>query len=165
MIQGTLESLTGCIRVITSFASLDSNSKRFMSSLMNHKSTESDKSCLSMIDSIVCECKFMHEEKIIRCKPCGLNGNATDPNLVTCCQSIGRLAKKYGITSGYWEDMFYLTLDTAVPNRELLCSLLNEKYSAKLLSSSVCDRHSTFEEKSITLVERWNLPDSTLLLS
>lgn len=161
--QGTLESLIGCIRVLTTFTSLDANSKRFINSLLdssNEANTSSTKELGSMIDSIICECKFMHEEKIIRCKPCGLNGHHTDPKLVNCCQKINRLAKKYGITSGYWEDMFYLTLDSAVPNRELLCSILSEKYNTKLLSSNVCDKHSSFEENSnITLVERWSIPD------
>lgn len=75
--QGHLESLIGCIRVLTSFTSLDANSKRFINSLLDADSegTSSSKSLVNMIDSIICECKFMHEEKIIRCKPCGLNGN------------------------------------------------------------------------------------------
>ncbi len=185
--QGHLESLIGCIRVLTTFTSLDANSKRFISSLLdaNNEGTSASKNLVNMIDTIICECKFMHEEKIIRCKPCGLNGNfirffifsildsemfwikcvdvkghTTDPKLVNCCQQINRLAKKYGITSGYWEDMFYLSLDSGVPNRELLCSILSEKYKAKMLSSNVCDRHSTFEENSnINLVERWCIPD------
>lgn len=89
-----------------------------------------------------------------------LTGHTTDPKLINCCQQINRLAKKYGITSGYWEDMFYLSLDSAVPNRELLCSILSEKYKAKLLSSNVCDRDSSFAENSnINLVERWCIAD------
>lgn len=173
--QGTIESLIGCVRVLTTFTSLDSNSKRFINSLLDSgnlnmninnsnneasSSSSSSKACVSMIDSIICECKFMHEEKIIRCKPCGLNGHTTDPKLINCCQQINRLAKKYGITSGYWEDMFYLTLDSAVPNRELLCSILSDKYNSKLLSSNVCDRHSSYEDTAnIALIERWSIPD------
>jgi len=164
--QGTLESLIGCIRVLTTFTSLDANSKRFVKSLLdpNTEYSSNTKASLPMIDSIICECKFMHEEKIIRCKPCGLNGNATDPKLVNCCQQIGRLAKKYGITSGYWEDMFYLTLESAVPNREHLCTIFSEKFNAKLLSSNVCDRHSSYEDNSnMNLIERWNIPDLSVI--
>ena len=75
--QGHLESLIGCIRVLTTFTSLDANSKRFISSLLdaNNEGTSASKNLVNMIDTIICECKFMHEEKIIRCKPCGLNGN------------------------------------------------------------------------------------------
>ncbi len=77
--QGTLESLIGCIRVLTTFTSLDTNSKRFLNSLLTNDTdaaggTSSNSAVVSMIDTIICECKFMHEEKIIRCKPCGLNG-------------------------------------------------------------------------------------------
>lgn len=71
--------------------------------------------------------------------------------------------KKIGITTGYWEDMFYLTLESAVPNREQLCSIMSEKHNAKLLSSSVCDRRSSYDENSTsTLVERWYLTDTNL---
>ena len=113
----------------------------------------------NLLDSFVCECKFMHEEKIICCKPCGLIG-ANDANLANMCTSVVRLAKRFGITTGYWEDMFYLTLESGVPNREKLCSVLNEKHSGKLLSSCVCDRRSTYDENSTsTLVERWYLTD------
>ena len=113
----------------------------------------------NLLDSFVCECKFMHEEKIICCKPCGLIG-ANDANLANMCTSVVRLAKRFGITTGYWEDMFYLTLESGVPNREKLCSVLNEKHSGKLLSSCMCDRRSTYDENSTsTLVERWYLTD------
>lgn len=107
--QGSLESLTGCIRILNTFTTLDANSKRFMNNLMNPASGSSSSAnslpTLSQLDKFVCECKFHQEEKIICVKPCGLTGG--DPNIVTACQAVVRLAKKYGITTGYWEDMFY----------------------------------------------------------
>ncbi len=110
--QGSLESLTGCIRILNTFTSLDSNSKKFMNILMNPTSSGSSNSnslpSLSQLDKFVCECKFHQEEKIICVKPCGLNGG--DPSIVAACQAVVRLAKKYGITTGYWEDMFYREL-------------------------------------------------------
>ena len=60
---------------------------------------------INQLDKFVCECKFHQEEKIICIKPCGINGG--DPNIVSICQYVVRLAKKFGITVGYWEDMFY----------------------------------------------------------
>lgn len=162
--QGSLESLVGCIRILNSFSALDANSKRFMNCLMTQSvpnstanGTTQNLPALNIIDSFVCECKFMHEEKLICCKPCGLTGG-TDTHFVNVCQAIVRLAKRYGITTGYWEDMFYLTLENAVPNREQLCSILNEKHNAKLLSSCVCDRRYD-ENSTSTLIERWCLPD------
>jgi len=165
--QGTLESLIGCIRILSSIASLDPNSRRFMNCLMNQGASSDGKNDNGLsnvistlnLDGFVCECKFMHEEKIICCKPCGVTGT-NDPSLTNMCTAIVRLAKRFGITTGYWEDMFYLTLDTNVPNREKLCSILNEKHNGKLLSSCVCDRRSTYDENSTsTLVERWYLSE------
>lgn len=111
--QGTLESLTGCIRVLNTFTSFDPNSKRFMNNLLNPASAPTPGSSsppihlpsIPQLDRFICECKFHNEEKIVCVKPCGLNGG--DPNIVNICQAIVRLAKKYGITTGYWEDMFY----------------------------------------------------------
>lgn len=103
--QGSLESLTGCIRLLTTFTALDPNSKKFMNNLLNPpQGSSSTLPTTNQLDKFVCECKFHHEEKIVCIKPCGLNG---DPNVANVCQSIVRLAKKYGITTGYWEDMFY----------------------------------------------------------
>ncbi len=108
----------------------------------------------------------MHEEKIICCKPCGLNvgsGGQSDTSLVNLCQAIMRLAKRHGVTTGYWEDMFYLSLDAAVPNREQICATLSDRYQAKLLSSSVCERRASYDEAATsTLVERWNVPDAKM---
>lgn len=160
--QGTLETIIGCIKILGTISSLDTNSKRFLSCLTNSNATNSNGASTNipanLIDNFVCECKFMHEDKIISCKPCGLNGSGNDPNLVNLCQSIVRLAKRYGITTGYWEDMFYLSLESSAPNREQLCSTLTEKNSAKLLSSCVCDRRGSYDENSnSSLVERWFL--------
>lgn len=111
--QGSLESLIGCIRILGALSSLDANSRRFMNCLMSQNGTTlsssngnnsnntsnggtSPQNNVSIIDCFVCECKFMHEEKIICCKPCGLNGGGSDANLVNLCQSIVRLAKRYG---------------------------------------------------------------------
>lgn len=117
--QGTLESLTGSIRILNTFTNFDSNSKRFMNNLLNSGSGAANTSSgsasppiqlpsLVQLDRFVCECKFHNEEKIVCIKPCGLVGG--DPNIVNICQSVVRLAKKYGITTGYWEDMFYCKL-------------------------------------------------------
>ena len=168
--QGTLESLIGCIRILSSIASLDANSRRFMNCLISQGSsndTKIDNGTSNFIatlnlEQFVCECKFMHEEKLICCKPCGATGT-NDPNLTNMCTAIVRLAKRFGITTGYWEDMFYLTIDTSVPNREKLCSTLNDKHNGKLLSSCVCDRRSTYDENTTsTLVERWYITDLNL---
>lgn len=178
--QGTLESIIGCIRIMSVLNALDSNSKRFLNSLIqpqpvtpsappasttNKPSQQTNNASVNRLmplsDSFVCECKFMQEEKIICCKPCGLN-NTSDASVTNLCQSIIRLAKRYGITTGYWEDMFYLTFDSSIPNREQLCSILNSKYNAKLLNTSVCDRRSSYDDNlTSTLVERWYLPDIT----
>lgn len=189
--QGSLESLIGCVRILTTLSALDANSKRFMNTVMKQyfkgsatttttgtnnsgqvvsagavpvkAGSPNGTNQMPLIDSFVCECKFMHEEKIICCKPCGMSGGA-DPNLVNLCQSIVRLAKRFGITTGYWEDMFYLTLESSVPNREQLCAKLREQHNAKLLSSAVCDRR--YEENSTsTLVERWHLAEPTFACS
>lgn len=111
------------------------------------------------IDCFVCECKFMHEEKLICCKPCGLSG-PTDPKLVALSQTIVRLAKRCGLSTSYWEDMFYLSMEATCPNREHLCAILNDKHGGKLLTSSVCDHRSSYDENTnCTLIERWFLPD------
>jgi hypothetical protein len=164
--QGSIESIVGCIKILTVFSSLDSNSKRFMSNLLTPSSSSSSTSSLignsQLLNSFVCEFKFMHEEKLICCKPCGLS-SSTDVNLVNLCQAIVRLAKKYGITTGYWDDMFYLTLESSVTNREQLCSILGDKSSAKLLSSCICDRRSAYDENATsTLIERWQLMSNDL---
>jgi hypothetical protein len=168
--QGSIESIIGCIKILSVFSALDSNSKRFMSNLLNpsHSSSSSSSSAAALIgnanliNSFVCEFKFMHEEKLICCKPCGLNAS-TDVNLVNLCQAIVRLAKKYGITTGYWDDMFYLTLESNVTNREQLCSILGDKSQAKLLSSCICDRRSSYDENATsTLIERWQLMSNDL---
>jgi hypothetical protein len=54
-----------------------------------------------------------------------------------------------------------VALEFGVPNRELLCSSLTEKYNGKLLSTSVCDRRAYNDENSscISLIERWYLPE------
>ena len=169
--QGTLESLIGCLRIIGSISFLDANSKRFMNCLTtndakneNGASNNNSNSPLNVLDGFVCEFKFMHEEKMICCKPCGVTGS-NDTNLTNMCTTVVRLAKRFGITTGYWEDMFYLTLESSVPNREKLSSILNEKHNGKLLSTCVCDRRSTYDENSTsTLVERWYLSDLTPFL-
>lgn len=165
--SGTIESLIGCIHVLHSINSLDANSKRFISCLMS-QSTSKD---VSLIDGFVCECKFMHEEKLICCKPCGVGsaaqhtngGGLGEANLANVCSQVVRLAKRFGITTGYWEEMFYLGLDCAAvqPNRESLSLLLNEKHNGKLLSTCVAASRSTYDENSTSsLVERWYLSDS-----
>lgn len=163
--QGSIVSLIGCIRVLGIFTTLDANSRRFMSFLLNqHQPTSSDSSLNQLpaklaIDCFVCECKLMHEEKLICCKPCGLNG-PTDPKLVSLSQTIVKLAKRCGLSTSYWEDMFYLSMEASCPNREHLSAILNDKHNGKLLSSSVCDHRSSFDENTnSTLIERWSLPD------
>jgi hypothetical protein len=167
--QGSIESIVGCIKILAVFSSLDSNSKRFMNNLLTPSSSSSSNSSSSslignsqLLNSFVCEFKFMHEEKLICCKPCGLT-SSTDVNLVNLCQAIVRLAKKYGITTGYWDDMFYLTLESSVTNREQLCSILGDKSNAKLLSSCICDRRSSYDENATsTLIERWQVMSNDL---
>lgn len=182
--HGSLESLTGCIKILNLLTALDNNSRRFVNSLIKQfrpasssggeiKSVEIDMNRVNLnpadsssaapvlppsvdpIDSLVCECKFMHEDKIICCKPCGLNGKQ-DANLAHLSQLIVRLSKRYGITIGYWEDTFYLTLSGSLPNREQFSSVLRNNNKGKLLSSNVCDKRSDDTSK-ITLVERWYL--------
>ena len=171
--QGSIESITGCIKILNVFSSLDSNSKRFMNNLLNPATAGNGSSSVAsgvnsltsnqnLLNAFVCEFKFMHEEKLICCKPCGLNSN-TDVNLVNLCQAVVRLAKKYGITTGYWDDMFYLTLECSVSNREQLCSILTDKSNARLLSSCICDRRSAYDEPALsTLIERWQCMSADL---
>ncbi len=148
MHQGQIETIVGCIKVLSTISSLDKKSKKFIKGLLNSNEE---------IDLFICECKFMHDEKVICCKPCGTNfKNTADSNCSSSiCQVIMRLAKKYGITTGYWEEMLYLNLSFEAPNRELLCSSL-DKFNGKLLNSSVCDRRGNYEENYI-LVERWRI--------
>ncbi|CAF0967805.1 unnamed protein product [Brachionus calyciflorus] len=154
--QGTMETLIGCIRIMSAINSLDANSKKFLTTLLNPPSNSTNPVQNKSLENFVCEFKFMHEEKIICCKPCGLSGSATDPGLLNLTQSIFRLAKRFGITTGYWEDMFYLGLECAAPNREQFCSILAEKSNAKLLSSCVCDRRTSYDDtNNCSLVERW----------
>lgn len=157
--QGSLESYIGCIKVLGTLIELDVNSKKFMKYLTITKG----------LDSFVCECKFIHEDKIICCKPCGLNATSGsgDQKLIGLCQSVVRVAKQFGMTTGYWEDMFYLCVDQSAPNREQLSSILNEKHNAKLLSSCMCDSIKSKSSSSYassdehgsknSLVERWHI--------
>jgi hypothetical protein len=159
--QGTLDSIIGCVRLLSLVSSLDANSKRFLNYLINQNRLNNPKENQPtlIVDSFICECKFMHEEKIICCKPCGL-GTGADANLINLCQSIVRLAKRYGIQTGYWEDMFYLTVESSMPNREQLSSLFTDKYNAKLLSTTMCDKRSSYDENlTVTLIERWHIPE------
>ena len=159
--QGSLESIIGCIRVLSALTTLDNNSKRFLKSLIEPQTKQQQQvsPMLPLTDSFVCEFKFMHEEKIISCKPCGIS-NTSDQAITNLCQSIIRLAKRYGISTGYWEDMFYLTCESMIPNREQFCSFLNNKFNARLLNSNVCEKRPSYDENSTnTLVERWYLPD------
>jgi len=150
--QGNLESIIGCIRVLSALSTLDTNSKRFLKSLVEPQNSTNR----PLIDSFVCECKFMNDEKIISCKPCGISSQA----VTNICQTVMRLAKRYGISTGYWEDMFYLSFDNIIPNREQFCSVLNNKFNAKLLNSNICEKRPSYDENSTnTLVERWFLPD------
>lgn len=174
--QGSIVSLIGCIRTLSVLSSLDANSRRFLNYLLNNSNGNASSASSSSnntsntntspsikIDCFVCECKFMHEEKLICCKPCGLN-SPTDAKLVNLSQSIVRLAKRCGLTTSYWEDMFYLSLDSSVPNREHLCSILTEKYAGKLMTSTVCDHRSSYEENTnCTLIERWHIADISSL--
>jgi hypothetical protein len=164
--QGTLESIIGCVRVLTVLSSLDTNSKRFLNCLMQQPFPMSNQqNQKTLIDSFVCECKFMQEERLICCKPCGFN-NASDPLIASLCQNILRLAKRYGITTGYWDDMFYLTFDSTIPNREQLCSILNSRYNSKLVNTCICDRRTSYDDTThCTLVERWYMPDIQCLKS
>jgi hypothetical protein len=159
--QGTLDSIIGCVRLLSLVSALDANSKRFLNYLINQNKLNNPKENQSalIVDSFICECKFMHEEKIICCKPCGL-GSGADASLINLCQSIVRVAKRYGIQTGYWEDMFYLNVESSMPNREQLSSLFTDKYNAKLLSTAMCDKRSTYDENStVTLIERWHIPE------
>ena len=152
--QGNLESMIGCIRVLNALSTLDTNSKRFLKSLVEPQNS----TLVALIDSFVCEFKFMHEEKIISCKPCGMSDQA----VTNLCQTVIRLAKRYSISTGYWEDMFYLSFDNIIPNREQFCSVLNNKFNAKLLNSNICEKRPSYDENSTnTLVERWFLPDAS----
>lgn len=159
--QGTLETLIGSIRIMGTINSLEPKSKKFINCLIN--SNELNQSAkLKDLDTFVCEFKFMHEEKMISCKPCGVNGNSPDPQLMTMLQAVFRLAKKLGISTGYWEEIFYIGLETAAPNREQFCSILAEKTNAKLLSSCVCDRRGSLEDtNNCSLVERWHITELT----
>lgn len=87
--QGTIDSIIGSIRIISGLKCLDPNSKRFLNELMDIQPT---------LDFFICEFKFMHEEKIICCKPCGQK----DPDITisNLSQKIFKLAKKFGITTG-----------------------------------------------------------------
>ena len=87
--QGTIDSIIGSIRIITGLKCLDSNSKRFLSNLIDIQPS---------LDYFICEFKFMHEEKIICCKPCGQKDS--DIALSNMSHAIFKLAKKYGITTG-----------------------------------------------------------------
>jgi len=67
--QGSLQTYVGCIKLLDAFTSLDSNSKKFMASLRSqYFKTSKDKPNENSIHSFVCECKFMHEEKLINIK-------------------------------------------------------------------------------------------------
>lgn len=157
--QGTLETLIGSIRIMKTIHSLEPKSKKFINSLVNSNGANQLPN-LKNLDAFVCEFKFMHEEKMVSCKPCGVNGSNVDPKLVDVLQTVFRLAKKLGISTGYWEEIFYLGLESAAPNREQFCSILAEQAKAKLLSSCVCDRRSSYEDtKNCSLIERWHITD------
>lgn len=169
--QGSIETIIGSIRILSLFSSLDPNSKRFMSNLVNHgnsasgggSNTASSQLNPNLLNAFVCEFRFMHEEKLICCKPCGLN-SSTDVNLVNLCQAVVKLAKKYGMATGYWDDMFYLSLESSVTNREQLCSILGEKSNGKLLSSCICDRRLAYDENNPSvLIERWTVMSNDLI--
>jgi hypothetical protein len=164
--QGTLESIIGCVRVLSVISSLDANSKRFLSCLVQQLShVPTQQNSKNTVDSFVCECKFMQEERLICCKPCGFN-KPSDPSTALLCQNIIRLAKRYGITTGYWEDMFYLTFDASIPNREQLCSILNNRCDSKLVNTCICDRRTSYDETThCTIIERWYVPDVNSLKS
>lgn len=150
--QGSVESIIGSIRVLTSLPCIGSNSRKFISSIVSANE--------KYIDAFICEFKFMHDEQILCCKPCALSTTTTDTHLTAISQSIHHKAKKYGITTGYWDDMFYLSLASMAPNREALSSFLHQKYSARLLSSSLNEKpSSTYEESQLStnLIERWSL--------
>lgn len=157
--QGTLETLIGSIRIMKTINSLEPKSKKFINSLIDSNES-SQLAKLKNLDTFVCEFKFMHEEKMVSCKPCGVNGTTADPQLINLLQTVFRLAKKLGISTGYWEEIFYLGLESAAPNREQFCSILAEQTKAKLLSSCVCDRRSSSEDlKNCSLVERWHISE------
>jgi hypothetical protein len=153
--SGTLETILGCITVLKAISSLEKNSKLFLNNLSNS----------NFFSSFICECKFMRDEKIICCKSCGLENNNNDnKNLNSMCQLIAPLAKKFGITTGYWEqDVFYLSLQTKTPNREAMSASLNEIFNGKLVSSCVCNKRTNGDDSMSSLVERWYIPDLTLL--
>lgn len=157
--QGTLETLIGSIQIISTINSLEPKSKKFINSLVNPNGSNQSAQ-LKNLSIFVCEFKFMHEEKMISCKPCGLNGKSPDPNLMNLLKTVFSLAKRLGISIGYWEEIFYLGLESAAPNREQFCSILAEKTNAKLLSSCVCDRRGSFEDtNNCSLVERWHITE------
>lgn len=67
------------------------------------------------------------------------------------------------LSVGYWDEVFYLRLEGAAPNREILSASLDQSHKAKLLSSSVCERNS-YEDSNTSkcfLVERWSLQNNS----
>ena len=101
----------------------------------------------------------MHDQKILSCRPVSsLNGGVADRATKVFTQAVFSKAKKYGVTTGYWDEIFYLQMETAAPNREILSSSLTQVHNGKLLSSSVNER-SSYEDsnKNCFLVERWSL--------
>jgi hypothetical protein len=152
--QGSLESIIGSIRILSVLTSLDLNSKKFLKAINNHSKAKKD-SLAYLLDNFVCECKVLPEERILSCKPCGINQSN---DVMNTSQTVIRFAKRYNVQTGYWEDMLYLSFESAIPNREQLCSALTGRYNAKLLNSSVCDRRHD-EHQTSALVERWYLPD------
>jgi hypothetical protein len=158
--QGTVETITGSIKILTALSSLDANSKRFLNCLFtnqnsstsapSHTSSSSTGQNPCNLDSFICEFKFMHEEKLVCCKPCN------EAKQSSLNQLVVRAAKRYAITTGYWDDMFYLAIESGAPNREQLSSILTEKFNCKLLSSCLSDRRASYDDNAPTnLVERW----------
>jgi len=190
--QGTVESIIGSLKILNVLSTLDSNSKRFLRTLLQRNQVSRSESLQRsanlyanlgpersssnsrlrannhsqntplITDSFICECKIMEEERLICCKPCGLN-TSNDNSMVNLSQTVIKMAKRYGVSTGYWEDHVYLPFESTIPNREQLSSILTAKYKAKLLNSSVCDRGSSYEENSKSiLVERWFLSNLDL---
>lgn len=148
--KGTIMSIIGCIRILNRLSCLNANSRRFIAYIMK---TEPN------IDKFICEIKFMHDEQILIIKPCGLRNSSSNNIRTKLSQNIFQLAKKYEITTGYWDEMFYLPMGNMVPTRELMCSFLRQNYNAKLLTSTLSDKSSNSGDyhESRMLVERWTV--------
>lgn len=112
--QGSVDSITGCIRILPDLACLESSSKRFVERLVNS---------LKSLDIVIFEFKFMHDEKVLCCRPVphSQSGASTDKASKATTQAIFLKAKKYGITTGniYMYIRLLLSIEHSFDNRIL----------------------------------------------